>query len=165
MPSFGTQALLSNLRKYSLLFAFLMIGTLRTEDEFVDDDEGKLEDLGRERRIRRQNLVVTKWLTWTGIYSWLRSRKCETCYFWAVKAETLMIRSFCYSVRNFCQKPWISVRAVSEIQLGWYEGGRMSGWMHDFPHLADVLQIPEVVTSYQGTVSIEVLCILLKRVL
>ena len=42
MSSFGTQALLSNLRKYSLLFAFLMIGTLRTEDEFVDDDEGKL---------------------------------------------------------------------------------------------------------------------------
>lgn len=37
---------------------------------------------------------------------------------------------------------------------------------HDIPHLAEVLQIPEVVTCYQGTVSsgIEALCILLKRV-
>ena len=37
---------------------------------------------------------------------------------------------------------------------------------HDIPHLAEVLQIPEVVTCYQGTVSSgkEALCILLKRV-
>ena len=33
----------------------LLIGTLRTDNEFVDNDEGNLWDLGQERRIRREN--------------------------------------------------------------------------------------------------------------